>query len=139
MLLFDTNNQRAPTRLERGPEQTLLQTLQDAVGGYIEEVRHKRGLNAPFMAYCNEDGRSEQLPNNGMAGFVLQKLGFVIMPVFGNVVLMGQDERPLTTEQLAHVDNVVREYVDAGTAQQLETGASPKKKVRKEHMTNDCG
>jgi hypothetical protein len=75
----------------------LFQTL--VGGGYIESFPHKEE-DADWIAYVNEEGRLRDFPPNPFAWKVLQELGFCGACPLGNVVLLGRDEKALTTEQL---------------------------------------
>lgn len=84
---------------------SMLKDLQDAVGGNIELYPHPEGMDAPYVAYANEEGALLGLPDNDLATETLAKLGFMDFqeewgrPVMGNVVILGKDEKSLSKKE----------------------------------------
>lgn len=117
MIVFHANKQTAYQRVEHPEKDTMLKVLQGHVGGYIEELPHLQGWDAPFVAYANEEGMILGLPSNYMAWGVLYHLGFDVLSMpdcfyAGNVVLLGQDESALTATQFNQVDVAVAKYLE---------------------------
>ncbi len=117
MLVFRTSNQTLFHR-EKRPENDdeLLSVLQYHVGGFIEPVVHRQDDDdAPFTAYVNETGRITNLPPNDLAYAVLRQLGFRENDehfYYGNVVLLGCEEQPVTEEQIKQVVKIVNKVVE---------------------------
>lgn len=103
MILVPVDGPAVTTELTGPPE---LETLKDAVGGYIEPVPHLKsaklrdGRIVPCVVFCNEDGKRLQLPYNEQANLLwklsmLRDFNSTPAPDFlvGNVVLLyGDDE-----------------------------------------------
>lgn len=116
MLVFDTQEQEKPRSEPMPKGDQMLKRLQALVGGHIEGLPHPQGYKAPWTAYANEDGANENLPSNFLAWGVLHNLGFIdssILPgaYFGNVVLLGKNEKALTAEQLELVEKARQDYL----------------------------
>ncbi len=115
MIVFHTDKQTAYQRVER-PKKDVLEALQGYVGGHIETLPHPQGWDAPFVAYANEEGMITDLPSNYLAWGVLSYLGFNVraMPTgfyFGNVVLLGKNQRALTENQFNQVNVALAKYL----------------------------
>lgn len=96
----------------RSDESGMLKDLQAHVGGYIQLLPHSHGLDAPYMAYVNEEGLLRGLPPNELARHVTERLGFHEMEpdmLVGNVVILAQDEKSLTKAQCAEIRQLLGE------------------------------
>lgn len=115
MYLFATNDQRKPQLLPFPKAKEPLDIFQKHVEGNIEIIPHKRGDEAPFIAFANEEGMIQDLPSNYLSWGVLRHLGFICplsMPFhFGNVILMGKDETALTKIQQKQVEAALKKYL----------------------------
>ena len=109
MLVFDTKNQRSYRRVDKPAGKLVLDTLQSLVKGNIELLPHRKGWDARFTAYANEEGMLSDLPSNYLSWGVLRHLGFEDSTQ-GNVVLMGHNERALTVDAMALVDKALAAY-----------------------------
>jgi hypothetical protein len=112
MFVFDTKNQKS-FREEEMPKGKKLKRFQEIVGGNIETLPHKKGWNAPFTAYANEEGMIKDLPSNFLSWGVLRHLGFLVENIgfhFGNVVLIGHNERALTEKNKELVRAALLKY-----------------------------
>lgn len=146
MYVFNTKDQSKPQLVKFPPKQGQLDTFQKYVEGNIEILPHKKGYEAPFLAYANEEGMMENLPSNYLSWGVLRHLGFhcsLAIPFhFGNVILMGHNERALTKDQQAQVDKAFHKYlkemgeeapeVEPEADEIIEEEKRPAKKARKE-------
>jgi hypothetical protein len=116
MLVFKTSNQATYKHIKKvksGPN--YLVPLQKLVGGSLEGLPHGKYEKAPFVAYANGNGMNEDLPSNYLAFGVLRHLGFLdstagLAFYFGNVILMRQDRKPLTEEDIKLVDAALAAY-----------------------------
>ena len=84
-------------------------------GGSIELVPHKRGFKAPYVAYVNEEGLINDMPQNVLAAFVLDALGFVLCPptfcIYGPVVIMKGGEKSLKEADRTRLEKVVADIM----------------------------
>jgi len=121
MLLFDAAHQRGFRRVARPDDEdtrdgALGDAIHDFVNGFIELLPHKKGSNAPWVAYANEEGALQELLPNPLAWGVLNHLGFDhsvnnLGYYHGNVVLLGRDEAPLTPKDIKLVQNAQERYL----------------------------
>lgn len=92
------------------------ETIQTIVGGPFQLLPHKRD-DAQYVAYANEEGLAKQLRRNDLAGWALNRLGFLTenLPMgkayAGNVVLMRNDEGSLTEEQISYLEREINKTV----------------------------
>jgi hypothetical protein len=96
----------------------MLENLQNAVGGgNIELFPHPEGMDAPYVAYANEEGLIKGLPNNELATKTLARLGFIDFqqewgrPVAGNIVILGKGEKSLSKKQEIEIKKIVDEIL----------------------------
>jgi hypothetical protein len=114
MFLFDTTNQRSFTEKDMPKGNEKYKEYQKLVGGYIETIPHAQGCNAPFTAYANEEGMINDLPSNFLAWGVLRHLGFHVPSLgfyFGNVILIGRNEKGVTAANKKLVHEALRKYL----------------------------
>jgi hypothetical protein len=138
MLVFDTKDQRS---FRVRPHIKGYKPLQAIVEGCIETLPHRLGSDAPFVAYANEEGMISDLPSNFLAWGVLRHLGFLDSTMgmgfyFGNVVLLGKNERALSEKDIDKVRVAQRKYmaevgVDAKRPPDSELETPPKTKRQK--------
>jgi hypothetical protein len=112
MYLFSASSQDKPQLLKMPKESTRLEEFQKHVGGRIESLPRKSACK--FIAYANEEGMLQNLPSNLLSWGVLRHLGFhspsSIPFHFGNVILMGKDNKALTKAQQKQVEKAVEAY-----------------------------
>lgn len=111
MFVFSAQDQSRPTLLPF-PKGDTLKAFQKHVGGYIEMVPHPLGPDAPFDAYVNEEGLVDSLPSNPLSVGVLKHLGYKCRNLYGNIVLMGDGEKPLTKAEQGQVERALQKYLD---------------------------
>lgn len=127
MLLFDTHDQRRYVRLDRPSDETMLDTLQSHIGGYIEAIPSPLDQDGDevFTVYANEDGMRLNLAPNYLAWGVLHELGFRDSAIgrffyYGNVVLLGPDESALTGAAIQRVEAALERYLaNAGDTEDM--------------------
>ena len=114
MFHFTTTNQKRPQLVPFTKKTDKLKKFQAYVEGYIETLPHKNGYESPFLAYANEDGMTNDLPSNYLSFGVLRHLGFVCplaIPFhFGNILLLGKNEKALTKRQQEQVEDALQKY-----------------------------
>lgn len=111
MFLFRAGEMQMPDLLTMPKRSESLEVFQKHVDGRLEIYPHTEGLEADFLAYSNDEGLLKNLPPNKMASEVLKQLGFDEMSVpFGNLLLMGADDRPLKREQQERVLTLCKKY-----------------------------
>lgn len=85
-------------------------------GGSIELVPHSKQDKAPFVAYVNEEGLINDLPQNVLGAMVLYELGFILCPptfcIYGPVVIMGKNERSLTDKDRKLLEETVHKVIE---------------------------
>lgn len=87
------------------PKNELLKHLQDYVGGHIEYIPHYDGK---YVAYANEDKKN--LFVNELATKTLAEFGFInFQQQWGNVVMMGEDEKSLSKKQEIFIKKIVND------------------------------
>ena len=96
---------------------SLLPFLQTIVGGTITIIPHEQGYDAPYVAYANDEGLLLNLPPNGLATKTLAKLGFLDFqqewghPIFGSIVLLGQNETSLNPTDQTLIKNILQKEI----------------------------
>jgi len=142
MFVFDTTSQRA-ARYEPTPKGEKLKRLQELVHGNIEILPHRRGYEAPWIAYANEEGMLQDLPSNFLAWGVLRHLGFLDSTgglgfYFGNIVLMGKNKKALTSKQIEEVSAAQAKYLrEMGEDDDADEKASETPKQAAEPLPDD--
>ena len=141
MLVFETENQRTYRRVAKPSSKDACDTLQELVKGNIELLPHRNGWEARFTAYANEEGMLDDLPSNFLAWGVLRHLGFEdstagLCFYFGNVVLMGRNERALSGADMKLIDAALAAYKEEMGGDEEEKDApeydtAPKTKKRR--------
>jgi hypothetical protein len=115
----------------------LLETLQKAVGGYIQIYPHNDGLRALFTAYVNEEGMNDGLAENIVGGALLKVLGFSVWPedripaAYGPVVFVGKGEKALGKAQQKVLRDAHALAVRMTAATEEEEAESNTKKSKK--------
>lgn len=102
-----------PTLSSVRSEKDLLPALQRQVGGYIEILSPASEAASEYTLYVNEEGMLQNLPKNTLGWEIAKALdfhcGYSDAPyLFGNVVILGKDERPLTKEQQNHIQDLCK-------------------------------
>lgn len=141
MLLFDTRQQRSVQRVVCAKSNRRLDQLQTLVGGYIEALPHPKGHKAEFTAYANEEGMVRDLPSNFLAWGVLYELGFrdplTLGFYYGNIVLLGRGDKPLTEAQMHYVEQILNKYLKDMGEVEKEEAKQGHKRAREEQEDPD--
>lgn len=96
--VIKTDGQIEFQQIHRG-ERTMLEDMQKIVGGNITYFPHHQGYESPLHAVGNDEGMLIPLPYNGVASATLEQLGFYQTDVFGDIFIIGKDDKSLTTKQ----------------------------------------
>jgi hypothetical protein len=116
MLVFDTRNQTS-FREEAVPKggDKKYERMRELLGGSYQLLPHRKGYEAPFTAYVNEEGMNIDLPSNFLSWGVLRGLGFLddwnLGFHFGNVILLGRQGKALTEKNKEEVRRVFQLYM----------------------------
>ena len=120
-------------------EYKTLEELQQLVGGgYVTLVPHKKGMEAEWMAYANEEGLIKDMPQNDLAAHVLYQLGFLLCPptytYYGPIVIMKKGEKSLTKKQQTFLEDTVSDVVaeEESSSKKEEQEEKDSKKVKTE-------
>ncbi len=144
LVVFDAGKKKYRTvPVAKGKDR--LKQLQGLVGGNIELVPHNKEDAAPWTAYANEEGMNLDLPSNFVAFGTLRHLGFNLRYLmqlgtwffFGNIVLLGKNERGLTEKQLQDVETAYKKYLKEMEESEEEEAESPKKGVKRAREGED--
>jgi hypothetical protein len=116
MLVFETRNQTS-FREEVVPKggDKKYERMRELLGGSYQLLPHRKGYEAPFTAYVNEEGMNIDLPSNFLSWGVLRGLGFLddwnLGFHFGNVILLGRQGKALTEKNKEEVRRVFQLYM----------------------------
>lgn len=123
-------------RLKYAEYKTLEELQQLVGGGYVTLVPHKKGMDAEWMAYANEEGMIKDMPQNDLAAHVLYQLGFLLCPptytYYGPIVIMKQGEKSLTKKQRAMLEETVAKVIAELNEEEEEEEEKDSKKVKTE-------
>lgn len=90
LTVIKTNGEIVRTELTSPPG---LEMLKKAVGGWIESIPYfEKFEGKPCVAFCNEEGKLDSLPFNGIASSLWAEAGITEDVLVGDVAIVTGDQ-----------------------------------------------